>query len=197
MWDSNSHCAINIHYPTTLSLGKNIKSCLIQNFKVTSVLMPCKVSAKLLIAVLEKISDTVVDQMMDSRMDSVISEDPCRHLKENLLHVSYSLHCFIPIRRKKEEEEREKERKRQEKIERREKRRKEREEKRRQKALERKKQEEERKYQLKIQMEERRFLIAQRKLESIRLLSELFARVKVRHWEAYSHCPKVGWLRFL
>ncbi|KAK3099233.1 hypothetical protein FSP39_001309 [Pinctada imbricata] len=81
-------------------------------------------------------------------------------------------------RRKKEEEEREKERKKQEKIERRERRRKEREEKRRQKALERKKLEEEKKYQLKIQMEERRFLIAQRKLESIRLLGELFARVK-------------------
>ena len=33
--------------------------------------------------------------------------------------------------------------------------------------------------QLKIALEERRLLIAQRKLESLRLLSELFERVKV------------------
>ncbi|XP_022326249.2 uncharacterized protein LOC111126129 isoform X2 [Crassostrea virginica] len=81
-------------------------------------------------------------------------------------------------KRKKEEEEREKERKRIEKIEKRESRRQAREEKRRLKALERKRLEEEKKYQMKIQMEERRFLIAQRKLESIRLLGELFSRIK-------------------
>lgn len=51
--------------------------------------------------------------------------------------------------------------------------------KRKEKREERKKQEEERRYQLKIEMEERRFLIAQRKLESIRLLTELFNRVRV------------------
>lgn len=82
-------------------------------------------------------------------------------------------------RRKKEEEEKEKERKRVEKLEKREKRRREREEKRRLKAQERKRLEEERQYQAKIQMEERRFLVAQRKLESIRLLGELFSRIKV------------------
>lgn len=81
-------------------------------------------------------------------------------------------------KRKKEEEEKEKERKRVEKLEKREKRRREREEKRRLKAQERKRLEEERQYQAKIQMEERRFLVAQRKLESIRLLGELFSRIK-------------------
>ncbi|XP_062595118.1 A-kinase anchor protein 17A-like, partial [Saccostrea cucullata] len=81
-------------------------------------------------------------------------------------------------KRKKEDEEKEKRRKHLEKMEKRENRRKEREEKRRQKALERKRLEEERKYQIKIQTEERRFLLAQRKLESIRLLGELFTRIK-------------------
>ncbi|KAK7485940.1 hypothetical protein BaRGS_00022806 [Batillaria attramentaria] len=57
-------------------------------------------------------------------------------------------------------------------------RRKEREEKRRLKHLERKQKEEEERMQLKIALEERRLLIAQRKLESLRLLSELFERVK-------------------
>ncbi|KAJ8297780.1 hypothetical protein KUTeg_024311 [Tegillarca granosa] len=81
-------------------------------------------------------------------------------------------------RRKKEEEEQERERKRLDKIQKREERRREREMKRKEKREERKKREEERRYQLKIQMEERRFLIAQRKLESIRLLTELFNRVR-------------------
>lgn len=58
-------------------------------------------------------------------------------------------------------------------------RRKQREEKRRQKRLERQQKEEEERMQLKIALEERRLLIAQRKLESLRLLSELFERVKV------------------
>ncbi|XP_056012417.1 A-kinase anchor protein 17A-like isoform X2 [Ostrea edulis] len=81
-------------------------------------------------------------------------------------------------KRMREEEEKERERKRLEKIEKRENRRREREEKRRQRAQERKRLEDERKYQVKIQTEERRFLLAQRKLESIRLLGELFNRIK-------------------
>ena len=86
---------------------------------------------------------------------------------------------FFLFRLKKEEEERERERKRQEKIQRREDRRKEREEKRRQKKIEKQQKEEEERMQYKIALEERRLLIAQRKLESLRILSELFERIKV------------------
>lgn len=82
-------------------------------------------------------------------------------------------------RRVKDEEEMERDRKRQEKLQRREDRQKEREEKRKQYREEKKRREEERKMQLKIALEERKFLLAQRKLESLRLLTELFERVKV------------------
>ncbi len=58
-------------------------------------------------------------------------------------------------------------------------RRREREEIRRQKRMAKKQQEEEKKLEIKIAMEERKILIAQRKLESMRLLEELFNRVKV------------------
>ena len=54
-----------------------------------------------------------------------------------------------------------------------------REEKRKQRILMRKRREEERKMQLKIAMEERKFLLAQRKLESLRLLTEVLENVKV------------------
>ena len=80
---------------------------------------------------------------------------------------------------RKEEEERERERKRNEKVARRHQRRFDREEKRRIKREEEKRIEEERQMQIKIAMEERKILIAQRKLETIRLFSELFNRVKV------------------
>ena len=53
------------------------------------------------------------------------------------------------------------------------------EERRRSKELKRQRQEEE-EMQLKIELEERKLLIAQRKLESIRVLDTLFDRVKVR-----------------
>lgn len=58
-------------------------------------------------------------------------------------------------------------------------RRREREEIRRQKRMAQKQQEEEKKLESKILLEERKILIAQRKLESMRLLEELFNRVKV------------------
>jgi hypothetical protein len=54
-----------------------------------------------------------------------------------------------------------------------------REEKRRLKRLERKRQHEEKTLAIKIALEERKMLIAHRKLESMRLLEELFNRVKV------------------
>ena len=82
-------------------------------------------------------------------------------------------------RLRKEEEEKERERRRNEKVARRRQRRFEREEKRRFKREEEKRLEEERQMQIKIAMEERKILIAQRKLETIRLFSELFNRVKV------------------
>ncbi|CAF3411260.1 unnamed protein product [Rotaria sp. Silwood1] len=55
-----------------------------------------------------------------------------------------------------------------------------REEKRRLKRLERKRQHEEKTLAMKIALEERKMLIAHRKLESMRLLEELFNRVKVQ-----------------
>ena len=55
-----------------------------------------------------------------------------------------------------------------------------REEKRRLKRLERKRQHEEKTLAMKIALEERKMLIAHRKLQSMRLLEELFNRVKVR-----------------
>ena len=55
-----------------------------------------------------------------------------------------------------------------------------REEKRRLKRLERKRQHEEKTLAIKIALEERKMLIAHRKLESMRLLEELFNRVKVK-----------------
>lgn len=58
-------------------------------------------------------------------------------------------------------------------------RRREREEARRQKRLAQKQQEEDKKLEGKIALEERKILVAQRKLESMRLLEELFNRVKV------------------
>lgn len=58
-------------------------------------------------------------------------------------------------------------------------RRREREEVRRQKRMAKKQSDEERKLEQKILLEERKILIAQRKLESMRLLEELFNRVKV------------------
>ena len=56
-----------------------------------------------------------------------------------------------------------------------------REEKRRLKRLERKRQHEEKTLAMKIALEERKMLIAHRKLESMRLLEELFNRVKVQN----------------
>lgn len=47
------------------------------------------------------------------------------------------------------------------------------------KKVRRQQQEEQKKLQMKIAMEERRLLLAQRNLESIRLIAELLARAKV------------------
>ena len=88
-------------------------------------------------------------------------------------------------RRRIEEEERDRERKREEKVRRREERRQDREERRRLQKLEAKRRDEEQKMQQRIAVEERKILIAQRKLETIRLLSELFTRIKVS--TAFSH----------
>jgi arginine/serine-rich splicing factor 17 len=85
----------------------------------------------------------------------------------------------IIFRRKKEEEEMERDRKREERVRKRMERRKAREEKRRQLRLEKKRQEDDRRISVKIAMEERKLLLAQRKLESIRMLEELFNRIKV------------------
>ncbi|KAK6173370.1 hypothetical protein SNE40_016836 [Patella caerulea] len=81
-------------------------------------------------------------------------------------------------RQRKDEEERERERRKLEKIKMREERQKEREKMRRMKKIEKKKREEEERMQLKIALEERKYLLAERKLNSIHLLSYLFDRVK-------------------
>ncbi|KAL4635716.1 A-kinase anchor protein 17A [Arapaima gigas] len=88
-------------------------------------------------------------------------------------------------RKQREQEEEERERKREEKQRKREQRNREREEKRTQKKAKKQQVEEQKKLHLKIAMEERKLLLAQRNLESIRLIAELLSRAKlVRKQEA-------------
>lgn len=70
-----------------------------------------------------------------------------------------------------------------------------REEKRRLKRLVRKRQHEEKTLAMKIALEERKMLIAHRKLQSMRLLEELFNRVKV-HPSSSNHSPSIFSFRF-
>ncbi|XP_068429370.1 A-kinase anchor protein 17A [Clinocottus analis] len=81
-------------------------------------------------------------------------------------------------RKQKEQEEEEKERRKEDRIRKREQKLREREEKRNMKKVRRQQEEEQKKLQMKIAMEERRLLLAQRNLESIRLIAELLARAK-------------------
>ncbi|XP_029411967.1 A-kinase anchor protein 17A [Nannospalax galili] len=81
-------------------------------------------------------------------------------------------------RKQKELEELERERKREEKLRRREQRQRDRELRRSQKKLEKLQAEEQRRLQEKIRLEERKLLLAQRNLQSIRLVAELLSRAK-------------------
>ncbi|KAM4730849.1 A-kinase anchor protein 17A [Anableps anableps] len=82
-------------------------------------------------------------------------------------------------RKQREMEEEEKERKKEEKIRKREQKLREKEERRNLKKVKRQQEQEQKKLQVKIAMEERRLLLAQRNLESIRLIAELLARAKM------------------
>lgn len=79
-------------------------------------------------------------------------------------------------RKQREQEEEEKERKREEKLRKREQKKK----RETQKKVKKQQVEEQKKLHLKIAMEERKLLLAQRNLESIRLIAELLSRAKVR-----------------
>ncbi|XP_032621279.1 A-kinase anchor protein 17A [Chelonoidis abingdonii] len=81
-------------------------------------------------------------------------------------------------RKQKELEELERERKREEKLRRREQKQKDREARRNKKKLEKMQAEEQKKLQEKIRLEERKLLLAQRNLQSIRLIAELLSRAK-------------------
>ncbi|XP_045910775.1 A-kinase anchor protein 17A [Micropterus dolomieu] len=81
-------------------------------------------------------------------------------------------------RKQKEQEEEEKERKKEERLRKREQKLREKEERKNLKRVRRQQEEEQKKLQMKIAMEERRLLLAQRNLESIRLIAELLARAK-------------------
>ncbi|XP_051762502.1 A-kinase anchor protein 17A [Ctenopharyngodon idella] len=81
-------------------------------------------------------------------------------------------------RKQREQEEQEKERRREEKLRKREQKMKEKEEKKNQKKMKKQQEEEQKKLHLKIAMEERKLLLAQRNLESIRLIAELLSRAK-------------------
>ncbi|KAM8857650.1 A-kinase anchor protein 17A isoform 2-T2 [Synchiropus picturatus] len=81
-------------------------------------------------------------------------------------------------RKQKEQEEEEKERKKEERIRKREQKVIEREERKNLKKVRKQQEEEQKKLQMKIAMEERRLLLAQRNLESIRLVAELLTRAK-------------------
>ncbi|XP_078117757.1 A-kinase anchor protein 17A isoform X1 [Sander vitreus] len=82
-------------------------------------------------------------------------------------------------RKQKEQEEEEKEKRKEERLRKREQKLREREERRNLKKVRRQQEEEQKKLQMKIAMEERRLLLAQRNLESIRLIAELLARAKL------------------
>lgn len=90
--------------------------------------------------------------------------------------------CF---RKQREREEEEKEKRREEKLRRREQKLKEREEKKSQKKMKKQQEEEQKKLHLKIATEERKLLLAQRNLESIRLIAELLSRAKVSKSSLY------------
>lgn len=82
-------------------------------------------------------------------------------------------------RKQKELEELERERKREEKLRKREQKQRDRELRRNQKKLEKLQAEEQKQLQEKIKLEERKLLLAQRNLQSIRLIAELLSRAKV------------------
>ena len=92
---------------------------------------------------------------------------------------NHSLCCWC--RRRKERNELFKKQRKQAKLTRREERRQEREEKRRRIREQKKRIKHEEELQRRIKLEERKLLIALRQLESIRLLTELLERVKVRN----------------
>lgn len=101
-----------------------------------------------------------------------------------LIDVPVELKSVLPFhdlyfRKQKEQEEEEKERKKEEKIRKREQKLREKEERKNLKKVRRQQEEEQKKLQMKIAMEERRLLLAQRNLESLRLVAELLARAKV------------------
>ncbi|XP_029968363.1 A-kinase anchor protein 17A [Salarias fasciatus] len=81
-------------------------------------------------------------------------------------------------RKQREQEEEEKERKKEERLRKKEQKLREKEERRNLKKVRRQQEEEHKKLQMKIAMEERRLLLAQRNLESIRLIAELLGRAK-------------------
>lgn len=83
-------------------------------------------------------------------------------------------------RKQKQLEELERERKREEKLRRREQKQRDRELRRSQKKLEKLQAQEQKQLQEKIRLEERKLLLAQRNLQSIRLIAELLSRAKVR-----------------
>lgn len=90
-------------------------------------------------------------------------------------------------RKQKELEEQERERKREEKLRRREQKQRDRELRRSQKKLEKLQAEEQRKLQERIRLEERKLLLAQRNLQSIRLVAELLSRAKAAKLHEHEH----------
>lgn len=96
------------------------------------------------------------------------------------------------FRKQKELEEEERERKKEERLRKREQKLREREERKNLKKVRRQQEEEQKKLQMKIALEERRLLLAQRNLESIRLIAELLARAKVSIYtmQHYTHLNK-------
>ncbi|XP_060264322.1 A-kinase anchor protein 17A isoform X2 [Ovis aries] len=90
-------------------------------------------------------------------------------------------------RKQRELEEQERERRREEKLRRREQKQRDRELRRSQKKLEKMQAEEQRKLQERIRLEERKLLLAQRNLQSIRLVAELLSRAKAAKLHEQEH----------
>lgn len=104
----------------------------------------------------------------------------CLFLSLNATFGGKSLILGFVCRKQRELEEEEKEKRREEKLRKREQKLREREEKKNQKKVKKQQEEEQKKLHQKIAMEERKLLLAQRNLESIRLIAELLSRAKVR-----------------
>ena len=132
----------------------------------------------------DELEERAVEQQTSSLSISA-SRGTIYDANKNVLAISSTVYDVILspkaiADKQKELDEQERERKREEKLRRREQKQRDRELRRSQKKLEKLQAEEQRRLQERIRLEERKLLLAQRNLQSIRLVAELLSRAKVR-----------------